>query len=94
MHARLYDNNCPFNTEEACAKAAMEGQFASLQWLHQNALLASTRIITFAAAGGHLELLKWAVDANYPFDEHTAAFIAALGNIDILKLLHAKGCPW
>jgi hypothetical protein len=47
-----------------------------------------------AAAGGHLEVLKWARDNGCPWDEETCSEAVESGHLEILKYLRSQGCPW
>ena len=57
---------------------------------------------TAAAAGGHLEILKWLRSVGYPWDEKAMATgssaiysqAAGGGHLEILKWLRSEGCPW
>ena len=47
-----------------------------------------------AAAGGHLNVLKWLRQEGCPWDESTFYYAAIEGHLDILKYAHENGCPW
>jgi hypothetical protein len=49
---------------------------------------------TCAAAGGHLEVLKWLREQNCPWVEKTWANAAAGGYLEVLKWLRQHHCPW
>ena len=53
-----------------------------------NALLCS-----LAACYGQLEILKWAHENGYNWDEQTMN-VSAQGHLDCLKYAHENGCPW
>ena len=52
--------NWPPNSWRICARAAMYGALASLQWARANGCEWDADTCTMAAAGGHLEVLQWA----------------------------------
>jgi hypothetical protein len=48
-----------------------------------------------AAAGGHLEILKFLVaDCGVAPDTETCAKAAGNGHLQLLQWAHAHGCPW
>ena len=47
-----------------------------------------------AAAGGHLEILKWLKSEGFPWDERACKRAAQHGHFEILKWLRSEGCPW
>ena len=50
-----------------------------------------------AAFSGYLDALKhWRKQsrAKNLFDEHTCAYAAFGGQLEVLKYLHENGCPW
>ena len=51
-------------------------------------------IPAYAAAGGHLEVLKYLRELQYPWDEKTCEYAAAGGHLEVLKYAHENGCPW
>jgi hypothetical protein len=46
-----------------------------------------------AAAGGHLEVLKWAHENGGPWSAGTCAMAAQEGHLEVLRWLCANGCP-
>lgn len=48
----------------------------------------------WAAEGGHLEVLKWAIENDCPWDEQTCSRAAARDYLEVLKWLRTNGCPW
>ncbi len=47
-----------------------------------------------AALHGHLEVLKWARENNYSWDELTCEYAALNGHLDVLKWARKNGCRW
>ena len=43
------------------------------------------RVCAEAAAGGYLEVLKWARECGCPWDEDACAYAAAGGHLEVLK---------
>ena len=41
-----------------------------------------------------VSILRWCIDRGYRFSAVTARKAASQGNLDVLKYLHANGCPW
>ena len=47
-----------------------------------------------AAAGGHLEVLKWARERDCPWDKFTCEYAAYDGHLEVLKWAWENDCPW
>ena len=50
-----------------------------------------------AAAGGHLDVLKWLRNEGCPWDEWTCSAAANVGHLEVLKWLRKENdppCPW
>ena len=47
-----------------------------------------------AADAGHLECLRYAHEAGYPWDERTTGAAAWNGHLECLRYAHEQGCPW
>jgi hypothetical protein len=54
----------------------------------------SKRTCYEAAAGGHLDVLKWLKEGSCPWDESTCSSAAFNGHLDVLKWLRENECPW
>ena len=52
------------------------------------------RNCTAAAAGGHLEILKYLHEKGFPWDCRTCRNAALGGHLEVLKYAHENGCPW
>ena len=51
-------------------------------------------ICVYAAAEGHLEVLKWVRQNGCPWNKRTCAYAALGGNLEVLKWARQNGCPW
>ena len=49
---------------------------------------------SFAARGGHLDVLQWARANECPWDEDTCSSAARGGHLKVLQWARAKGCLW
>ena len=49
--------------------------------------------MSVAAAGDHLDTLKWLREHGCPWDENVTAVAAENGHFEMLKWLHEHGCP-
>ena len=50
--------------------------------------------IDYAAGGGHLDIVQWALENGYPMTKSTSYFASLNDQLSMLKWLFAKGCPW
>lgn len=48
----------------------------------------------YAAASGHLDVLKWAREQNAPWKEVTCEYAASGGHLEVLQWARANGAPW
>jgi hypothetical protein len=48
----------------------------------------------YAAAGGHLDLIQWALNKGYRWDYDISALAAEHGHLHILEWAREKGYPW
>jgi hypothetical protein len=48
----------------------------------------------WAAAKGHLEVLRFLHEQGCPWNEEACMKAAAKGHLDTLRYLHEQGCPW
>ena len=84
---------CPWN-EITCRRAAVNGQFACLQYLHDSGCPWNEKTCSAAASHGHLECLQYLHEKGCPWDEHTCAEAAMQGHLSCLQYAHENGCPW
>ena len=49
---------------------------------------------SYAAKGGHLEILKWARENGCPWNENTRKSAAKGGHLEVLKWARENGCWW
>ena len=47
-----------------------------------------------AAQSGHLEVLKWLRENDFPWDYKTCMSAAEYGHLELLQWARANGCPW
>jgi len=47
-----------------------------------------------AAAGGHMEVLRWLREHGHRWDEGTCHAAAKGGHLEVLKWVRGHGCPW
>ncbi len=84
----------PFLNGQTCLpSAAIGGHLEILQWARSQGCAWNEQ--TYAARGGHLELLlQWARSQGCPWDEQTCANAARGGHLELLQWLRGEGCPW
>jgi hypothetical protein len=51
-------------------------------------------LFSYAAEGGHLEVLKWAHENGCPWDARTCWAAAKAGHLEVLQWARENGCPW
>lgn len=54
----------------------------------------TANMFVFAAAGNHLNTLKWLRKKGCPWDASACSAAAAGGHLEALQWLHAHACPW
>lgn len=91
-HARIYN---------IAAIAAINGQLKVLHWLLEPQCREENvegaffvTVCLNAAAGGHLEVLKWARSKNFYWDSWTCILAALGGHLEVLKWARSNGCSW
>jgi len=80
-----------------CAAAARNGDLEMLKALRADDCPWDARTCTYAAAGGHLAVLKWETlfyRHDDPFGKWTCAYAAQRGHLETLKWARENGCPW
>ena len=75
------------------AHAAVEGDLFLLQFAMRRGCNASC-VCRYAAQGGRLEILKWAREHGFSWDESTCSQAARHGYLEVVKWARAQGCPW
>jgi len=66
-----------------------------LKWLHSTGCPWGVRTCSYAAAGGHLEMLKWLHRTGCPWDYGTSEAAAGGGHLEVLQwALEYHWCPW
>lgn len=76
--------------------AAQWGSMDTLQLLHSMNFKFNNNddVISNAAFGGHLNIIRWALNLGVCLTYRPCYYAAAGGQLDTLKWLRAKGCPW
>ena len=83
------EQGVPLTLEHFC------GSVERLDWAKANGCPWGTQVCSWAAGGGHLEVLQWArVTYNRPWNEWTCAAAAEGGHLHVLHWARAHGCPW
>jgi len=89
---------CAVDDDDAAVAAAQMGRVETLEWLWCLGRLtygSLVRATAAAAGGGHLEMLRWALERGWPFDESACRAAASAGRLDILKWLRrVADCEW
>jgi hypothetical protein len=77
----------------ACMEAAARhGHLSTLKWLHARQVIIHKGVCEVAAAGGYLEVLKWALDNGAECCLGKVCYHAADGgHLEVLKWAHSKG---
>ena len=73
--------------------AAKKGYLGIIQWIFPGTEL-SKDTCSLAAAGGYLEVLKWARDHDCLWDSSTCSSAALGGHLEVLKWARENGCKW
>ena len=63
-------------------------------WALENDCRCSPATCAYAAAGGHLALLRWAREHDCPWGASTCAAAAQNGHLEVLKWAREHRCPW
>ncbi len=61
-----------------------------LKWEWENTPKPPSRICTYAATGGHLEILKWLRARNYVMDESVCTWAATGGHLEVIRTQKKK----
>ncbi len=65
-----------------------------LQWLRANGCHWNAYTCSWAALGGHLEVLQWARTNGCPWNADTCTKAAEGGHLEVLQLAISNGCPY
>ena len=52
------------------------------------------QVCSYAAIGGHLDILKWARENGCLWNANTCTWATKYGHFNILKWARTNGCPW
>ncbi len=75
--------------------AAVHGRLVVMQWLQRHGFPPSQYIICEqAAAGGHLECLRWALAQGAALSPEVLVCAAQSGHLPLLQWVCAQGVPW
>ena len=84
-----------------CQAAARSGQLKRLKLFHKCDVRMDALTCVGAAAGGHLEILKWVHAKKYMFrylegdaKSEMCSKAAENGHLEVLKWARENGCPW
>jgi len=91
--------------EETCMKAAKHGHLAVLQMVareRRGALdvglldrtMFNVRVFSYAASGGHMEVVRWLHEHDCPWNDTATMAAARFGHLEVLQWLRARDCPW
>jgi hypothetical protein len=86
--------------KSTCTKLIAVGALPALRWAREEAVprcpWVAYRVCKDAAAGGHLELLRWALTVGRLWGETTCENAARGGHLHVLEWLRAQDppCPW
>ena len=65
-----------------------------LKWLRSEGCPWDEVPCTYAANGGHLDVLKWLRSEGCPWDAITCTEAASFRHLDVFKWLIDNGCPY
>jgi len=75
-------------------RSGMATSVRRVEWALQEQLgVVRYDVCELAAAGGHLDVLKWARGAGCEWDEFTCSAAGRAGYLDVLKWAVENGCP-
>lgn len=96
LHSNRY-KSLEFYTsfDNAYELAAFYGHLEILKFLTQIRYPAKLNDYVFSAAAekGHLHIMRWLKDNDFPWSEKTFALASENGNLDNMKWLKENGCP-
>jgi hypothetical protein len=90
----LYEKSCPWH-KYVCGDADEAGDLEQLKWLHAHGALVDYSTAATAAKGGAVHVFEWLQQQQgIEFTEHTMAFAALNGHLQLCQWLRAQQCPW
>ncbi|KAL6079296.1 Ankyrin repeat domain containing protein [Balamuthia mandrillaris] len=91
---RARENGCPWDPYTSLTLVKV-GNLEAIQWafLQENCVWKCSHS-SLAARKGHLGVLKWAREHDFPWDAKTCANAAKQGNFELLQWAREHGCPW
>ncbi|ATE82286.1 Ankyrin repeat domain containing protein [Pandoravirus salinus] len=94
LYARGYTYCLLADDTTVTAALAGMGHLDALDWLHARSdALWRQSASAAAAAAGHMHVVRWLREHDYPWDTRTCAAAAHSGHTDILWWAIAHGCP-
>jgi hypothetical protein len=65
-----------------------------MQWARANGCPWNESTCSWAAGGGHLEVLQWLRANGCPWNQWTCTNAAEGGHLEVLRWARANGCNW
>ena len=88
-----FARGCPCHVS-LCLRTAQGGNLPCMLYLRENGLnTVDGRACSFAAQGGHIEVLKFLHKVGCPWDARTTDYAACAGKIETLRYAIENGCP-
>ena len=89
------ENGAPWYEDEICPIAARKGYLNIVIWARDHGATCDAHVFINAAAGGHLNILKWAksIVPLIPWDEHLCTFAAFNGHLDVIQWALSQDPP-
>ena len=85
----------PCFSKSTANEAALHGQVACLQYLHEHGnCLVDEWTCVAASRGGYLACLRYAHEQGAPWHSLVCEMAARQGSMDCLQYAHEHGCPW
>ena len=91
----LHGQGCPWGSD-TFGEAIKGGHLGVLQWAHAHGCPypVGPWVCMKAARLGRIDILTWARDQGWPWDQYTCAAAAKHGHFAALQWACANGCPW
>ena len=87
-----HEQGCPFNIWVSVC-AARSGNADILQYVTEHGSIWNNELMQLELPRGGMEVVEYAHTTGFEWNE-SAMKEAATQDIDIMKFLHARGCPW